>query len=220
MKLNLKRESSNLALVLIPLIYLTTIFHKLPNQVPTHFDLQGNVNGWSAKWSLWLMPASLSLLFYLLFKILPLIDPKQKLKNGVGKYERIKFVVLLFITALVCFTLYLAQQGANAQLGKFMFALIGLFLAALGNFFPSLKPNYFIGIRTPWALENETVWRKTHQVGGRIWVAGGILIAISAFLINNDLAQETFFISAIIVMTLLPLVYSFILWKKLKNQPH
>lgn len=220
MKLNLKRESPNLALVAAPLIYLATIYNKLPSEVPTHFDLQGNANGWSAKWSLWLMPGCMALLFYLLFKILPLIDPKQKLKNGVGKYERIKFVVLLFITALACFTLYLAQQEGAAQLGKFMFAVIGLFFAALGNFFPSLKPNYFIGIRTPWALENETVWRKTHQVGGRIWVAGGILIAISAFFINNDLALETFFITAIIMMTILPFAYSFILWKKLKNQPN
>ena len=33
---------------------------------------------------------------------------------------------------------------------------------------PSLKQNYFIGIKTPWTLENEMVWKKTHRITARI----------------------------------------------------
>lgn len=219
MKLQLRKELPNLLLALIPFGYLMAIYNNLPDTVPTHFDANGHINGWSSKVSLWLIPAGLPLMIYLVFLLLPFIDPKQKVKSGVGKYERIKFVMLLFISAISCFTLYLSQKGNIAGLDKFLFALVGLFLAAMGNFFPALKPNYFIGIRSPWALENETVWRKTHQVAGKLWMAGGILIAVLAFIIPGKEGMGIVFLPLVLLMAFVPFVYSFLLWKKIKNQP-
>ncbi|MFQ5679162.1 MAG: SdpI family protein [Gemmatimonadota bacterium] len=33
-----------------------------------------------------------------------------------------------------------------------------------------------MGIRTLWTLESEEVWRKTHRLGGRTFVAGGAVM--------------------------------------------
>lgn len=103
------------------------------------------------------------------------------------------------------------------HLDKFLFAFMGFFLAALGNFFPSLKANYFIGIRSPWALENETVWKKTHQFAGKLWVAGGLLLAVLAFLPGITFIGKIT-VPLILCLALTPVVYSYTIWRKLKKE--
>ncbi len=216
MKRNATKEIFYILLSLIPYVYLASMYAALPEQVPTHFDLNGNINGWSSKASLWLIPASLPLGFYLLFFLLPAIDPKQKLKSGAGKFEHIRFILVLFITGLTCFILYISRHQSIQHLEQFFFAFMGLFFAALGNFFPSLKANYFIGIRSPWALENEQVWKKTHQFAGKLWVAGGLLLMLLAF-IPGVVSIEKVALPLLLCLALIPFLYSYILWRKYKK---
>jgi uncharacterized membrane protein len=217
MKRNLAKETGYILLALVPYVYLALIYSGLPQTVPTHFGAGGNIDGWSSRASLWLIPASLPLGIYLLFLILPRIDPKQKLRKGSGKFEHIRFILVLFLSGLSCFVLYISKNQSIQHLDKFLFAFMGLFLAALGNFFPSLKANYFIGIRSPWTLENEVVWKKTHQFAGKLWVAGGLLLVVLAFVpyfSHMDLVT----LPLILALALIPFFYSYVLWRKLKAQ--
>jgi uncharacterized membrane protein len=216
MKCNLAKEIFYILLSLIPYIYLAFIYSSLPQQVPTHFGSDGEINGWSSRQSLWLIPSGLPLGFYLLFLILPAIDPKQKLRSGSGKFEHIRFILVLFLTGLACFILYISKHQSIQHLQQFLFAFMGLFFAALGNFFPSLKANYFIGIRSPWTLENEQVWKKTHQFAGKLWVAGGLLLMLLAFIPGFTLIEKAS-ILIILCMALIPFLYSYILWRKWKK---
>ncbi|WP_118950594.1 SdpI family protein [Taibaiella helva] len=216
MKKNIARELFYLLLALVPYTYLALIYSSLPDIVPTHFNVKGKADDWSAKGSLWLIPAGLSLFFYLLMLLLPLIDPKQKLRRNTGKFEHIRFILVLFMTGLSCFLLYVMKNQSMEHLDKFMFALLGLFFAVLGNFFPSLKPNYFIGIRSPWALENEHVWKKTHQFGGRLWVFGGLLILLLAFVAPASFPIDRVFLPLVLGMAIIPFIYSYVVWRRLK----
>jgi uncharacterized membrane protein len=87
----------------------------------------------------------------------------------------------------------------------------------LGNYFQAVRPNYFIGIRTPWTLENEQTWKKTHRLGGRLWMAGGILIAILSLIIWNNLAIAITFGVILSVMVMVPVVYSYLEFLRLKK---
>lgn len=217
MKRNTGKELFYVLLTIIPYIYLVLIYAGLPETVPTHFDIHGTPNGWSSRSSLWFIPASLSLLTYLLFTFLPLIDPKQKLKANSGKFEHIRFILVLFMTGIACFALYVSANRNVQHMDKFLFAFLGLFFAALGNFMPSLKPNYFIGIRTPWSLENEQVWKKTHQFAGKLWVAGGLLVMLLAFLVSAASYIADAILPVILLIAFIPAVYSYVLWRKLKK---
>lgn len=217
MKINFKREILYLLISVIPFAYLYFIYAGLPETVPTHFDLNGVANGWSSRVSLWFVPGCLTIMFNLLMFFLPMIDPKRRLSSGSGKFEHIRFVVVLFIAALSCMILYTAQNQHIDHLNKFAFAFMGLFFAALGNFFPSLKPNYFIGIRSPWALENETVWKKTHQMAGKLWVAGGILLIILAFAVPSNGFLGRIALPLLLVISVFPILYSYFIWRKVKK---
>ena len=217
MKFSLKREIVYWVLCLIPFIFLAAVYKSMPVSVPTHFDIDGKIDDWSSKSSLWVVPASTTVFIYLLLIIAPKIDPKQRLIKYPGKSERFKFIMLLFITTISCFCIYISYKQSIAHLDKFLFSIIGLFFAALGNFFPALKPNYFMGIRSPWALENEIVWKKTHQFAGKLWVIGGLFLAFLPFLLTNTMLMFKIFISVTLFIALVPIAFSFIVWRKLKN---
>ena len=85
----------------------------------------------------------------------------------------------------------------------------------LGNYFKTIKPNYFIGIRTPWTLENEEVWKKTHLFGGKLWFIGGLLIFILSLIIPDNYSFYVL-ITVTVIISILPIIYSYLEFKKLK----
>ena len=195
---NLKKELPFIIIALIPFAYLAYIWTDLPQTLPMHYDIHGNVDRYGKKSELILLTSILSGLGYFLFLIIPNIDPKMKIKEMESKYNSIRLVTSVFLTFLTLFILY--SSNSSSMNPKVLFAIVGLFIAFLGNYFKTIKPNYFIGIRTPWTLENETVWKKTHLISGNIWFVSGILIAFSYFLPNDINKIVVFSLFGIIIL--------------------
>jgi uncharacterized membrane protein len=210
---NLKRELPVLLVVILPFLYLGFIWSSLPERVPIHWNSEGQINGWGSKSTLLLLPLLLPLLTYILFSVTPLIDPKKKLDSMGNKFYQLKLSIVLLMSVLALFILYSTKNQSffNPNL---MLMLIGLLFAVFGNYFPSIKPNYFIGIKTPWTLENETVWKKTHQLAGKLWFPGGLIIIILAFIIDDPKLMHIIFLTITGIITIIPIVYSFIIFKK------
>lgn len=197
-------------LIILPLIYLSSVYKTLPQMVPTHFDLNGQPNDMSRKSSLWVIVSicsGLSLMLFFLFRFLPQIDPKRKAQESASTFIKISIGVVLLLSVISCLIVSSAQKG-TLSFGTFLPALLGVFFAFMGNVMHSLKPNYFAGIRTPWTLESEETWRKTHQLAGKLWFFGGLLIAIFSILL--PLSFVSFFMIAVItIITIIPVVYSY-----------
>ncbi|GAB3821634.1 SdpI family protein [Pontibacter rugosus] len=213
-RLNLPLEILLWLIILLPVAYLWFTWATLPARVPIHFNLQGEPNGWASKTELAAIVLFSTIGLNVLLLFIPAIDPKRRIENMGSKYNSLRVILLLFMTAFAGFLIYSAMpdQGIHMSL---LPVLIGALLAALGNYFQAVKPNYFIGIRTPWTLESETVWRKTHRLGGRLWVVGGVLIALLTFIADAAL-RETVFISIIAALVLVPVVHSFIAFQQEK----
>ena len=213
MKSNLKQELPVVLVVLLPFFYLGCIWNSLPERVPIHWNDAGQIDGWGSKSTLILLPLLLPLLTYIIFSVTPLIDPKKKLAAMGNKFYQLKLAIVLLMSVLALFILYSTENQSffNPNL---VLMLIGLLFAIIGNYLPSVKPNYFIGIKTPWTLENETVWKKTHQLAGRLWFPGGLLIVILTFLIDDPKLMHVIFLTITGIIAIIPMVYSFIIFKK------
>ena len=87
---------------------------------------------------------------------------------------------------------------------------IGGLVSICGNIMPRIRPNYMIGIRNPWTLHDESIWRKTHRIGGWIWFGGGILLCVLS------LWQLEFMIfnAWILFIILVPNLYSYVLYRR------
>ncbi len=209
------KESVLWALILLPYVYLYTMYNELPEKVPTHFDINGVANAWSSKISLLFIPCGLGILLYFLFLVLPYIDPKKKIQQMGNKYDTLRFAIAVFIALLSCYILYASKTGEMKN-SSMLFAIVGGLFAVLGNYFQTVRPNYFIGIRTPWTLENEEVWKKTHRLAGKIWMIGGVLIVALSFCLNSNHLFAIIFRSLLAIMVLVPVGFSYVEFKKEK----
>lgn len=210
------KESLMWFFILLPYVYLATIWNLLPDQVPTHFNLDGNVDSWSRKTSLLLIPCALGLSIYLLMFIIPAIDPKKKIMQMGEKYFSVRLLMTIFMSVLSIYILKTTNVGSLKN-PNMLIALIGGFDAILGNYFQTVKPNYFLGIRTPWTLESEQVWKNTHRLAGRLWMIGGLLIVIISFTIQSTYALAFVFLFITLILAIVPIIYSYTEFKKLKS---
>lgn len=199
----------------LPFIYLASIYNSLPSKVPTHFNFKGEPDKFGDKSNL----IFLSILFgggtigaFLFAKNAQKIDPKKAAGQSPQLLVKVAWSILIFLTILHLMIIY-AGTGKQFNGGKYFFPITGLFFAVIGNFMHSIKPNYFIGFRLPWTLENEDNWRKTHQLVSKVWVVGGLLIAILTLTINLSISIRLVML-IIILLIAIPIIYSYQLYKQ------
>lgn len=213
--MNLKKEIPLVLIVLIPFIYLAYIWNDLPQTVPTHWNWKGEIDAWGKKSTLILITFLLPGLMYVLFTIIPFIDPKKKIQSMGNKYHNLKFLMILFMSGLAMFIIYSTKNQSLANPSIILLA-IGLLYMLLGNYMKTIKANYFIGIRTPWTLESETVWKSTHKLAGKLWFIGGLLIVVSSLTTSKGFNSKLF-ITVTILITLIPFIYSYMEFKKINK---
>jgi len=216
MNQRLKKELPLIIITLIPSVYLAIIWNRLPDQVPMHWNLNGEIDRYGNKTELIFISLLLPLLVYGLFLIIPNIDPKNKLKQMGSKYQSIKVILTTFMSGLAVFIIYSAEKETLTN-PNYIIILIGLLYIILGNYFQTIKANYFIGIRTPWTLENETVWKETHKLGGKMWFVGGIVIILCSLILSKG-TNFTLFLIITGIITIIPLVYSYLKFKSLTKE--
>ena len=194
---------------LIPLFVGCILWNQLPDVIPTHFGMDGTPNGWSSKtFTVFGLPL-LMLFFHLLSIGITTQDPKYD--NMSEKVFGIVVWLIPVISLIVVVASYGGALGWNVNMSKYAVAGTGILFVIIGNYLPKCKQNYTIGIKIPWTLDNEENWNKTHRMAGFIWVVGGILITLNAFVGN-----EWVFIAITLVMTLVPVAYSYLYFKKNK----
>jgi len=208
-----------LILLAIPWIYLGIIWNELPQTIPTHFGISGEPDKFGAKNEIFIAPLIITvtgLLMYFILRNIHKIDPKKKYTATTSAVmKKLAVVIIILLCAASLFVIHSTLKGRIEGFPVLMCGM-GLLLAYIGNLMHSIKPNYFAGIRVPWALENEENWRKTHQLASKIWFIGGIVLAIAALILNLQ-AIAVVFISAVLIMTLIPVIYSYNLYRKQSN---
>ncbi|AGA70635.1 putative integral membrane protein [Desulfitobacterium dichloroeliminans LMG P-21439] len=199
--------------VLINIIVGVWAHPKLPDQVPSHWNIQGQVDGYTnAFWGAYLFPL-LILGVYLLFWALPKIDPKRANYQQMGRvFWIVGLTLVVFLSFMYWGTIAIAL-GYLETLPRWYFSGIGVLFILMGNYFGKIKYNYTFGIRTPWTLANEEVWLKTHRFAGPIWIVGGIIMCLTGFAPPSWTA--TLFGIVMALIAIVPMAYSYIVHRKI-----
>jgi uncharacterized membrane protein len=192
--------------------FALAVYARLPQRVPTHWNLYGQVDGWTEKpWGPLVQPFIATVMLGVLW-VLPRIDPRRANVERFAQDRRLLINLLILFFAIVEVATLGATLGWPVEVDRVVPASIGLLFVGLGNYLPRIRSNWFMGIRTPWTLSSERVWRDTHRVGGRAFVAAGLLMALSALLPPTARAWTTG--TAVAVALALPLVYSYVAWRR------
>lgn len=201
-------------LVIVALAVAISIwaYPSLPPQVATHWNLRGTPDGFSNRFVAVAIGPLVALGITLLFNVLPKFDPRRE------NYVKFLSTYWLFANAVIVFMLIMhgvviaTGLGYSVRIDRLMPLFIGLLFVIIGNYLTRVEPNWFVGIRTPWTLSSDTVWRKTHRTGGGLMVLGGLALASGAFLPAPVLLP--LLIVTIVVVAVIPIVHSYVLWKK------
>ena len=187
---------------------------QLPEQVPSHWNDQGQVDGYSSKLSgIFLMPGIL-LATLLLMLVVPSIDPrKANIAKFRPQYNVFIVCMVLFMAYLHVLTL-LAGLGVKNDMNRMLMPAFGLFFIFVGSMIRHAKRNYMIGIRTPWTLHSDYVWDKTHQVGGIAFMIAGAVTMLTVFV--PQFAFPVMMVSVLLVAAG-TIVYSYIVYKQVEN---
>ena len=185
----------------------------LPNNIITHWNADGSPNGYMSKfWGLFLLPFITSGIF-LLFMIIPKIDPLKK------NIEKFRYVFNSFVLVFILFMFYIDILSLIYNLG-YSFNMSRMFLPALGFLFiylgiimKNIKQNWFIGIRTPWTLSNEKVWDKTHNLGSKLFQISGILTFLGIFYPKYSIY---FVLAPILLSSVVLVLYSYLVYHKIQ----
>lgn len=196
------------------LLFALAEYSRLPSRIPTHWDLHSHVNGYGPRGTVLLIPAVAIVLFPLLGYVLPRIDPHHANYNKhEGSYWVVWNAVMVFV-ALVGVFVVGASLGWRTNVGLGVPLLVGLLFLVLGNVLGRFRPNWFVGIRTPWTLSSDEVWRKTHRIGSRTFVAAGLLLVAAAFL-PYEWTKAASIAAAVAIGAGVPTAYSYFEWRKL-----
>ncbi|MDQ3277413.1 MAG: SdpI family protein [Bacteroidota bacterium] len=201
-------------IALLPLGYLAFIYENLPQQVAVHYGTDMKPDRMGDKEELWLatgLIAAASVMVYMLLTNINRIDPKRKGSQALQTFTKLAFGSVIFMAALNC--VIIAAANGELDIQRVLFPLMGLLFAFIGNYMNHIKPNYFAGIRLPWTLRSDENWRRTHQLAGKLWFTGGLLIALAGLVLPASAAFPVFIVM-LAVMVLLPIVYSYQLFRQ------
>ena len=207
----IRRELFLIVLTIIPIIYLLINWSSLPDQVPIHFDLGGDPNGYGSKLIYIFLPIGV----YLLMLVLPYIDPRKSNYEIFGStYFKLRVILSLFFGIIDTIVVYNTLHGID-KMGLLLPISVFLLFTLLGNYMGNFRPNYFVGIKVPWTLNNDVVWTRTHKMAGKLWFWGGLIGIASLFFVKNF---ALVMVPIIIFIVVVPIVYSYIIYQKISKQ--
>lgn len=212
----IKREWPLLLLLFLSFVVAILLYPKMPAQAPIHWDAQGNVNGYgSREFGAFFLPG-MNLGMYLLFLVLPRLDPrKENYAKFQGSYRIIRYAVhflLLFVFLLTS----LAALGVAVDISLWICVATTLLFIVLGSTMGKIRHNYFVGFRLPWTLANEEVWDKTHRLGGKLMIIFGVIGLIAVVVTSNEI-RFVVLMTSIFLPMLVTGIYSYWYYKKISS---
>lgn len=173
---NMKKSIIFALLIVLASFGASTYFYpQMPETVASHWDINGEVNGYMSKfWGLFLMPI-ISLAIFLFFLAIPKIDPLKSNIEKFRKYFDAFIVVFLLFFLYVHLLTVVWNLGVGFNMAQLMSPAFGVLFYYCGVLMEKAKQNWFIGFRTPWTISSAEVWDKTHRAGGALFKISGII---------------------------------------------
>lgn len=216
LKITLKSEIIPLIAVIGSVITSVLSYSALPEKVISHWNFAGQADGWSSRNFHVLFFPGLLAAMYILFLVLPMLDPKKERYVEFAKTYNIIRSLIMSVFFIIYLIATLVNLGYDINVSRTISLIIGVMMIVMGNFMGKLKKNWFVGIKTPWTLSSENVWLKTHRLGGWLFMFFGLALIAMPYLPES--IGLTLFIVSIVVVVAVPMVASYLFYRDEENK--
>ena len=215
--------------VVISVVITAFAVQFMPDMVPMHYNMEGEIDRWGSKYEEFIFPAIIvgMSFFWQVFvgyfekKAHKTDNDKERAEaESNGKVIKITAVATnIMFTIMQCFFLYgsFVEAESNAthaamDIGKVSGVLLGLLFIVLGNFMPKARRNSALGVRTTWSMYNDVTWMKGNRLGAVLFVVVGVLDIVTAFLVESNMATVLMLVY-LVIMAVGITVYSYKVYK-------
>ena len=207
----------------------------MPDSVPMHYDMSGNIDRWGSKYENMIFPIIILImaLFWTLF--IRYYDRKAEEasneKESAGSRSNAKVIGIAGLCTAVLFTVMQgfllygsyteAISGAEREtvdIGRVTCILMGILFIVIGNFMTKTRINSNVGVRVRWSRYNETTWRKSNRFGAIAFIIAGVLTILTAFFMKNSFAAVMIAVFYIILASIASVAYAHRVYRKEKAE--
>lgn len=219
--------------MLLPVVVTAIAMPFMPEQVPMHYNLAGEIDRWGSKYEEFLFPAFIILYtgaFYLYLRYLEKKsvsgksekERKEAASNSLVVYYATVGVTILF-NVIHYVSLYTGNREAMSNATHMEVdilavtnVLLGILCIVLGNYMPKTKKNRTVGLRTSWSMHNDMTWATSNRFGGRLFVVAGFIMVVLSFILDGLIAIFVTF-GIIVLVAIVATVYSYKMYQKYKD---
>src|SRR5579875_2396400 len=206
-----------IAIIVVQIIIALVSYPFLPALVPMHWNISGQIDSYAPRWVSMLLFPGMSIGIYLLMRVLLWLGPNI---SSSGQRANLRVVNLIIIAVLLFMLLVQIVTTAIAlgfpiDMAFVMNLALSLLLIFLGNYMGKQRRNFRVGIRTPWTILNETVWERTHRLGGWLFVLAGLIGLVTTFI---PPLRFWGVMSALFAVIVILVVYSYIEYERVTRE--
>ena len=144
----------------------------------------------------------------------------EKLEKDREKNKKVNSIVIWIIPVLSNITFWISYaimvRHMDLPIMRIMAWLLAAMYLVLGNYMPKCRPNNTVGIRVKWTFSSEENWNATHRLAGPSYMICGFLMIPVSFL--PEKAAMPLLLILLLLGIIIPLVYSYIFYKKQQRQ--
>ena len=210
MKINKTKLIISLFIILLPMLVGLILWNVLPDVMDTHWGISGQVDGRGGKIVPVIVLPLIMLITHLICMLITVKDNSNK--NQTSKALGIIYWICPGLSLYTSAIIYALNFGLKFNAAVITFIPIGILFIAVGNYMPKCRRNLTLGVKLSWTLSSEANWNATHRLAGKVWVAGGVVLLLAAFIPYEWVLTVMF--SVIAVMVIVPTVYSYLFYKR------
>ena len=201
-------------LTLLPIPVGLLLWNRFPETMAIHWGITGEADGYASPGFAVL---GLPLIMLAVQWLCIFFTARDKGNHGRNqKMFRLVLWIIPIISNLSLLGLYAFALDVEFSPVAWTVVPMGLLFAVMGNYMPKTRMNSTMGIKVPWTYSSEANWNATHRFAGKVWVIGGILVALCGLLPLGWAVSGM--IALMVGLCVLPIVYSFRFYKKEKAE--
>ena len=167
-KFRLRKSSiiSIIASILILIIFNILFYDKMPAELPTHWNFQGQADDYSSKFDAMVLTHGFLVVMNIFACFMLDNDPRnKKQKNFLMTLSKLAMPAIMIVVYTIT---VMVGLGRDVNVSVIIPLFVGLLFIAIGNYLPKTRRNYTMGIKLPWTLNSDENWRRTHRLGGHL----------------------------------------------------
>lgn len=217
-------------LALLPLAITAAVLPMMPEKVPVHYNINGNVDRVGSRAELLLLPvillavAAVSALAMKHYEKRAESADESEARSARANRKALGVISLALpalFGALQCGVLYMTYRNARADsvavsadfLVRLIFILVGLLCMVLGALMPKSERNNLFGFRVTWSMYNDTTWKKSNTLGGIVFIIIGLLLIVTTAFVPV-FALTLLMLGYLLTGTVILSVYAYMVYKE------